>query len=429
MTDSGQRIHFDLPFKVARALSFSSRTNWETGETPWAAALVARQAGGLPVYDLTSGNPTQCGFHYDPALLDALVDPCSLRYAPDPRGLSAARLAVCGYYKEHIAWVRAALLSEAPTVEAPTEQQVVLTTSTSEAYSFLFRLLCDPGDEVLIAQPSYPLFDFLAVLDDVKLVAYPLFYDHGWHLDLHALLQKISARTRAIIIVHPNNPTGNFTTGEDRRALEQIAVQYGLALIIDEVFLDYSFEKPVASFVTDSHPALTFVMSGLSKIAGLPQMKLSWIVACGPEEDLKGALNRLEVIADTFLSVPAPIQHALPIWLAGRGSLQTQISARVAHNLAELDDQLTGADLVARLQMDGGWYVVVRIPAVMDGQELALQLLQATGVAVHPGHLFGMASNAYIVISLLTHTASFREGVARLLAFVATSTPHSPQPG
>jgi alanine-synthesizing transaminase len=396
-------------------MRFSARTDWDTTETEWAKAFASRRVGSLPFYDLTIANPTQCGFRYNEHLLAALDQTAATHYEPLPFGLISAREAVCEYYRDHATTLNHRVESDI----AP--EQVILTTSTSEAYSFLFRLLCDPGDEVLIAQPSYPLFDFLATLDDVKPVSYPLFYDHGWHLDLHGLRMKIGPRTRAIVIVHPNNPTGHFTREADRHALESICEEFGLALIVDEVFLDYSLQGQAASFVTGAHPALTFVLSGLSKVAGLPQMKLSWIAAFGPEDALQAALSRLDVIADTFLSMSAPLQLALPAWLGGRVSIQQQIRGRVKENLAILDSLLRHEASVDRLEVEGGWSATLRAPAVRTGDDMALWLIAEHGIAVHPGAFFGMASEGYLVASLLAETRLFQAGAASLVHLLGTA--------
>ena len=312
---------------------FSRRTGWDTVETEWAGLLRKRRAAGLPVLDLTASNPTRCRFEYDSeAILGALQSQAVLDYDPNPKGLLRAREAVAGYYAGHGRNTQGAA--------AVDPEHIFLTTSTSEAYSYLFRLLCDPGDEVLIAQPSYPLFDFLADLDDVRLVSYPLFYDYGWHLDPAALRERITPRTRAIALVHPNNPTGHYTKAAERAVLEVICAEFGLALIVDEVFLDLSAwaeDVTEPSFAEqdggEAHPVLTFVLSGLSKIAGLPQMKAAWVACFGPQAELGQALGRLEVIADTFLSINAPVQWAMPMWLAGRGMIQEQIRERTRRNL------------------------------------------------------------------------------------------------
>ncbi|HTV04003.1 MAG TPA: pyridoxal phosphate-dependent aminotransferase [Acidobacteriaceae bacterium] len=367
---------------------FSARTSWDMVETELARAVRERRAVGLPLYDLTASNPTRCGFHYDEtAILAPLAQPRALIYDPDSRGMLSARAAVCRYYAGHGAELN-------PT-------NVFLTPSTSEAYSYLFRVLCDPGDEVLIAQPSYPLFDFLAQIESVRLIPYPLFYDHGWHLDAEALRRKITPRTRAIALVHPNNPTGHFIKATERRELEAICKRHGLALIVDEVFLDYRLGAVAApSFACDEHPVLTFVLSGLSKIAGLPQMKAAWIAAFGPSIVLAPALDRIEVIADTFLSMNTPVQYALSSWLEVRGEIRRQIIDRVRQNLSLLDRELTGGP-VSRLDVEGGWYAVLRIPAIEPDEKVAIRLVREFGVEIYPGRFFGFSEFGWLVTSLL----------------------------
>ncbi len=382
---------------------FSQRTSWERETTALAEAVSARRAAGLPVIDLAAANPTRCGFHYDaPGLLAYLTSEQALTYEPDPLGLPSARQAACGYYRSHGASVE--------------PDQICLTTSTSEAYSFLFRLLCDPGDEVLIAQPSYPLFDFLADLDDVRLVSYPLFYDHGWQTEPGSIQARLSPRTRAIAVVHPNNPTGHHVSPADRAEIERLCAEHGLALIVDEVFLDYPLDHPRPSFCRGSHPALTFVLSGLSKVAALPQMKASWIVTLGPDALQREALARLELIADTFLSMNAPVQHALAGWLDGRAVLQQQIAARVRANLAKLDELLAADPSVSRLAIEAGWYAVLRVPAIGSDDELVLALAERWGVVIHPGHYYGFQGEGWLVVSLLPPLREFEQGVRYVLA-------------
>ncbi len=390
------------------AQKFSRRTGWDTSETEWAKLLRERRAAGLPILDLTASNPTRCGFNYDAeAVLSALRDGAALDYNPDPKGLLQAREAVAAYYADHGARVD--------------PEHIFLTTSTSEAYSFLFRLLCDPGDEVLIAQPSYPLFDFLAELDDVRLTPYPLFYDYGWHLDPAGLRGRITSRTRAIALVHPNNPTGHYTKTAERAELEIICAEHGLALIVDEVFLDYALGEAEAgsSFASGDHSVLTFVLSGLSKVAALPQMKAAWVACFGPRPELNQALGRLEVIADTFLSMNAPIQWAIPRWLAGRSGMQEQIRARTAVNLQALDLALGEGGGVSRLKAEAGWYAVLRIPATIKDEETALRLLRDHGIAIHSGDFFGFDESGWLVASLLPLEATFNYGINRLVGYVA----------
>ena len=384
--------------KEPRRYPWSTRTAWDLTETPWAQQLARLRTAGAQLCDLTASNPTHCGFGYETAsILAPLSDPGALSYNPDPRGLRAARGAVCRYYRDHGALVE--------------PEQIILTTSTSEAYSFLFRLLCDPGDEVLIGQPGYPLFDFLARLDDVGLVPYELFYDHGWHLDLESLRRRVTSRTRAIMIIHPNNPTGNFTRRGEREAIEALCREQGLALIVDEVFLDYGLDQRGESFATGSHTVPTFVLSGLSKVAALPQMKAAWI-ACFAEDE---AIERLEVISDTFLSLSAPIQCALPVWLSERATLQGQIMERLQANLVSLDAILLQQKLVSRLAVEAGWYAVLRVPGLQPQEDTALDLLLEQGVVVHPGGFFGFSGQGWLVVSLLTPLEEFRVGVEAII--------------
>ena len=386
---------------------FSKRTNWNLEENAYTRALRGYREAGKQIFDLTASNPTTCGFQYDEAaILEALRDPASLRYEPEPKGMLTAREAVAGYYRERA------------SVDVDPER-LILTTGTSEAYSFLFRLLCEPGDEVLIAHPSYPLFEFLAEIQDVRLRPFQIVYDHGWQIDFHSLRQELNARARAIVLVHPNNPTGHFTAACEADELNAICAQHELALIVDEVFLDYELraaphKKRHGTFMQND-AALTFVLSGLSKIAALPQMKVGWIAASGPAGLVRESMARLEVIADTYLSLNAPLQCALPALLAQRGAMQKQVMARVESNLAELDRHIARQKSVSRLEVEGGWYAVLRVPAVRSDEELAIRLLEERGVLVHPGHFYDFAGEGYLVISLLAPRAEFAEGVRALL--------------
>ena len=385
-------------------MRFSKRTGWNTEESDLSRAHRRRVADGLPIADLTASNPTQCGFEYPSDLLRALTQPQALEYDPQPRGLLVAREAVCAYYKDHG-------ISLDPA-------QIILTTSTSEAYSYLFRLICDPGSEILVPQPGYPLFDYLAVLDDVIVRAAPLVYDHGWQIDPEGFRRAISPRTRAIVLVHPNNPTGHFTKPWEAEELAGICRENDLSLIVDEVFLDYSLGEQSSSFTAGLEGVPVFVVSGLSKIAGLPQMKAAWIVATGP--DRAASLDRLEVIADTFLSMNAPVQWALPRWLEGRNSIQQQIRSRTAANLAELDRQLASFPAVNRLEVEGGWYAILRIPALKPDEDTALALVDE-GVWVHPGSFFGLPPSGWLVVSLLGPERDFSTGVTALLGTLGTN--------
>jgi len=399
-TITGTLLSCDRP----KLMRFSHRTDWNTEENELARAHRLRKQAGLPIADLTVSNPTRCGFVHPASLLDALADRRALDYDPQPAGLVSARQAVCEYYAGHGA--------------AVDPGHIVLTTSTSEAYSFLFRLLCDPASEILSLEPGYPLFDFLAVLDDVRLKAAPLVYDpgrnQGWQIDAEAMRRAITPETRAIVVVNPNNPTGHFTKPWEAAELACLCREFDLALIVDEVFLDYGIGAQGASFAAGLEGVPVFVVSGMSKIAGLPQMKAAWIVVTG--EERRRALKRLEVIADTFLSMNAPVQWALPGWLAGRGAIQEQIRRRVTANLAVLDRQLAALPVVRRLAVEGGWYAVLRIPALEPDEQTVLELLEQ-GVWVHPGYFFGMPESGWLVVSLLAPEQEFSVGVATLIDY------------
>jgi len=383
---------------------FAKRTDWNLAPNRLSEALAAYRAAGKPLLDLTVSNPTECGFAYDSeAILNALRNPGALKYEPNPRGLECARRAVAQYYAEKAAAVAI--------------EDIVLTASTSEAYSFVFRLLCDPGDEILIPAPSYPLFDFLADILDIKLVRYALVYDHGWQIDFHALEQAITPRARGVIVVHPNNPTGHFAKPADFVKLNSLCAARGMAIIADEVFLDFSLGKNRPASFAANRGAPTFTLSGLSKISGLPQMKAAWLVASGPEQLKAEALARLEVIADTYLSVNAPVQLAIPKFLEQRHAFHEQVMSRIRRNLAELDRQLAAQKTVARLTVEGGWCAVLRVPVTQCDEDLAIELLTTQGVSVHPGQFYEFPADGCLVVSLLTPEESFARGTERL--FVA----------
>jgi aspartate/methionine/tyrosine aminotransferase len=387
---------------------FADRTKWDLGHNRLSEALEKHRAAGKPLIDLTMSNPTECGFRYhSEKILAALRNQDALRYEPNPRGLETARQAVADYY--------GCCVSSGKNIYL---DNIFLTTSTSEAYSFVFRMLCDPGEEILIPEPSYPLFSFLADIQDVKAVAYPLVYDdnEGWRIDFHALEEAITAQTRGVIVVHPNNPTGHFTKTHEFVRLNEICAARDIALIADEVFLDFSLGGNSPPTFAANAGALTFTLSGLSKIAGLPQMKAAWVIVSGPEL-LKGkALERLEVIADTYLSMNAPVQLALPMFLEQRQDFQRQAVERVRQNLAEMDSQLEKQKSCERLRIEGGWYAVLRVPAIRSDEELAIEMLTARDVYVHPGHFYDFPSEGYLVVSLIAPELDFAEGIKRLLS-------------
>jgi aspartate/methionine/tyrosine aminotransferase len=385
---------------------FSDRTNWKLTRNRLTEALDEVRSSRARVLDLTLSNPTRAGLHYDePLILRSLASPRAMDYDPQPKGLSSARAAVVEYYQaQHGIHVNA--------------ERLILTTSTSEGYSFVFRLLCNPGDELLVPKPSYPLFEFLGDLQDVKLVPYPLIYDHGWQMDFPSLQKAVTHRTRGVIVVHPNNPTGSYVHVHEQDSLNKFCREHELVLIADEVFLDYSHNGALQRSFAANQDVLTFTLSGVSKISALPQMKVAWIATSGPAALVEAAQARLEVIADTYLTMNAPIQWATPALLGQRQSIQRQLLDRVLANLAELDRQLPAQKTCQRLSVEGGWYAVVRVPVTQTDEELAVDLLRRKSVLVHPGHFYDFPSDGYLVLSLIVQRAEFAEGMGRLLEIV-----------
>jgi alanine-synthesizing transaminase len=375
-------------------MNFSKRSAFDPTPNELSLALEHRRARGERVFDLTESNPTRAGIAYDDrAILGALSAPGAMRYEPAPFGIPSARDAV------------AKAMSADPS-------RVVLTASTSEAYAFLFALFCDAGDEVLAPAPSYPLFSQLAALSDVRLVPYRLRYDGAWHVDLASLRAARSPRTRAVLVVSPNNPTGSCLTRDELSAMEEL----GLPIVCDEVFAEYMFlggRGRVACAARDASRSLVFSLGGLSKLAALPQMKLAWTIAGGPEELVAPALERLAFIADAYLSVATPVQHALPALLAAGEVSRRAIAERTRANLAALDRAVAGT-AATRLDLEGGWYATLRAPRVRSEMETCLRALDR-GAYVHPGSFFGFEDEAYVVVSLLTREQDFAAGTAALL--------------
>jgi alanine-synthesizing transaminase len=398
--DDGLRVCIQPARIIVRM--FSRRTGWRLTPNRFTQAQQELRAAGREVLDLTISNPTRAGLHYDAeTILQAFANPDAMDYDPQPKGLRSAREAVASYYrKQH---------------DEVDPESVILTSSTSEGYSYVFRLLCNPEDEILVPKPSYPLFEFLADLQDVKLVPYPLLYDHGWQIDFPTLYKAVNHRTRAVVVVHPNNPTGSYVAEAERIALHDFCHENKLALIVDEVFLDYAHDGAARSTFATNHDALTFTLSGVSKISGLPQMKLAWIVSSGPDDQVAAALARLEIIADTFLSMSAPIQLAAAGLLKQRHSLQPQLLDRVRTNLMEFDRELTKQKICQRLDVEGGWYAVLRVPATQSDEDLAIEILRKRSVLVHPGHFYDFPSDGYLIVSLITPPQDFRDGMAQIL--------------
>ncbi len=380
---------------------FSSRFHWDSRPNRLTGLLAQKRSAGTPILDLTESNPTHAGLHYPPGMLADLADPRVLQYDPVPAGSTEARGAVSAYYAARGCAVDAS--------------RILLTASTSEAYAYLFKLLADPGDEVLAPRPSYPLFEYLATMESVTVRQYPLVYHGGWSMDLDALAAEMSQRTRAVILVNPNNPTGSFVKRGELAALVRLCAGRGVALISDEVFSDYALTSDGERVKTlaEVEECLAFSMSGLSKIAGLPQMKLGWIVASGPEAVRREAMEKLEWIADTYLSVSTPVQCAAAALLEAGEAVQQQIRVRSAENLAFAEELLRGSAANV-LAVEGGWYITVQVPRVRSEEEWVLRMLERENVLVQPGFFYDFMREAFLIVSLLTEPAVFREGLERL---------------
>lgn len=382
---------------------FSSRIAFDISANRLSVALNRKRASGERILDLTESNPTTAGLQYpQEAICEALGDARGLAYHPTPQGLQEARSAISGYYHGRVL-----------------PERILLTASTSEAYSYAFKLLCDPGDEVLVPRPSYPLFEYLAALECVRVVQYPLRYDYGWSIDTQELRGLVTPRTRAVAFVNPNNPTGSFLKRSEYREVVNLCRQHSLVILCDEVFADYAFDgdperMPTLTGTTD---VLTLCLSGLSKVSGLPQMKLGWIAAAGPDREAERALQGLELIADTFLSVASPVQYASHALLAIRVSMQEQILGLARRNLALLRQRTSNTPLRV-LRAEGGWYATVQVPRIRSEEDWVVELLERHNVLVQPGFFYDFDAEAFLVLSLLTPEADFAQGVETLCSTV-----------
>jgi aspartate/methionine/tyrosine aminotransferase len=393
---------------------FASRTNWPLETNRLTRALEEQRKSGKKLFDLTASNPTTCGLVYpEQEILAALSSPQALVYRPESKGLFEVREAVAEYYAGRAGFSAARLSSRIDP------ERILMSSGTSEAYTHIFRLLCEAGDEVLIPAPGYPLFEFLADLADIRLVPYPLLYDHGWQIDFASLRAAITPRSRAVLVVHPNNPTGSFIKQREAAELAEICAAREMAIVADEVFLDYTNGATPAQSFALHDAALTFTLSGISKISLLPQMKLAWAVVSGPQALVQPAIDRLEIIADTYLSPSTPVQLALPKFLSLRYGLQEQLQQRISANLSTLDGLLRDSKSLARLDREGGWYAILRVPVTATDDDLTVALLEQCSVLVHPGHFFNFSRDGFLVISLISPESEFREGVRRLFDFLA----------
>jgi alanine-synthesizing transaminase len=386
---------------------FSSRFHWNLQPNRLTQLLAAKRASGEHVIDLTESNPTAAGLDYSPEIVGAFNDQRILAYNPTPAGMDDARAAVQAYYS-----------ARGIAVDV---SRILLTASTSEAYAYLFKLLTNPGDEVLVPRPSYPLFEYLATMESVAARQYPLVYHGTWSIDMDALAAEMSPRTRAVVLVNPNNPTGSYLKRAELQHLENLCAAREIALISDEVFSDYALTADPGRVATLANVdrCLAFSMSGLSKIAGLPQMKLGWIVASGPLH--REAMEKLEWIADTYLSVATPVQCAAARLLEAGEKIQRQIRERTIENLA-FARQSFGGSPANILAVEGGWYIVLQVPRIRTEEEWTLELLDRENVLVQPGFFYDFESEAFLVVSLLTLSDTFREGVGKVLSFAHALT-------
>jgi alanine-synthesizing transaminase len=391
---------------------FSSRTDWNLTPNSLSVLLAEKRKRGEPVADLTESNPTRCGFSYNSELLQVLATDRSFLYEPDPHGHLVAREGIAEHYRK--------------SGIALDPSNIFLTASTSEGYSHLFKLLCNPGDSVLVPKPSYPLFDYLCALNDVEVRHYRLRYDDEWHFDMDSINDAIDSSTRALLLVHPNNPTGSFVKNSERKKILDLVERRKLALIVDEVFSSYSMMERndiTRSFASETR-ALIFTLNGISKLLGLPQMKLAWITVSGGSEVVHNAIDRLEIICDTYLSTGTPIQHALPQILQSGKEVTDQIRNRVRANYKALR-LMTAQSPLSIFEMEGGWTAMIQLPRIMSDEAWALRLLTESNVLTHPGHFFEIDQDACIVVSLLPQESTFSNGIRDILQLVQSAVKFS----
>jgi alanine-synthesizing transaminase len=396
-------------------MKFSVRTSWDREKNRLTQLYLKLREQGKIIADLTLSNPTECGIVYPgQKIFSALSNSQSLHYAPDPHGLLTARRAVMSYYKERFAEIR--------------EENIFITASTSEAYSLLFTLLCNPGETILAPRPSYPLFEFLAQLTGIVLKYYPLRYEGGWYIDTDAIAHSMIPSTKAIILVHPHNPAGMFIKKDEYRKIIEIAKQHSIAVIADEVFLDFTLGslKNALGTTAGTSDVLTFTLSGISKTLGLPQLKLGWIVISGEEQLSREAAGRLEILSDTYLSANTPVQIALPDLMNGCATVQRNIQERIKSNYTYIYELLSGTGQqkdypCSALEAEGGWYVILRVPRTQTAEAWAMELLDKHNIYVYPGHFFDFDDEGFLVVSLLTDEETFRRSIRQVADFISES--------
>lgn len=381
---------------------FSGKFEYNTSENKISRLLTEKRKSGVRIYDLTESNPTRAGFDYEAEkILESVYQKGSLEYNPDPKGIPAARKAVKEYYKSAGLKV--------------SEENIFLTSSTSEAYSFVFKLLTDPFDEILIPSPGYPLFSFIAEMESVTVKHYTLKYqaENRFRIDIDSIGRQLSPRVKAIVLVNPNNPTGNYLDKEDLTGIISLCKANNIALICDEVFLDFNIDTGCRSkiSVVTVYDVLTFTLSGISKICALPQMKLSWIAVNGPDKIREAAKSKLEIISDTYLSAGTPVQIGLSALLKGRHHIQKQIKERIISNYTILKSEFGQDRYISVLNTEGGWYSVLKINIPVNEEKLAYDLLSKHNVYIHPGYFFDFEDEGYAVVSLLTKQHELKKGI------------------
>ncbi|PJZ78257.1 pyridoxal phosphate-dependent aminotransferase [Leptospira neocaledonica] len=385
---------------------FSDRFEFIPGENDLYSLLESFKRSEQDWIDLTVSNPTKVGLVYPrEAILHSIEKPESMEYDPNPKGMLNARKSIVGYYKEKGYNI--------------SEEDLFLTSSSSEAYSYLIKLLCNPGEEVLIPSPGYPLFEFLSLLDGVEFNSYKLDQNDSWKIDFEDLGSKITNKTKILFLVSPNNPTGSLLTSEEFEKLKVISKTKKITLILDEVFSDYLHEENQNQFDFFHTDFPIFVVNGISKILALPQMKLSWIHVGGPTNWKKECKERLEIISDTYLSVGTPIQLALPELFQWRNMIQSQILRRIRRNLQILENFHSSHTGIGYTSPKGGWYAVLRSESFLNDKEFSFRLLEKEKVLVHPGSIFGFEEDSgSIVISLISETELFQSGLEKISTFL-----------
>lgn len=379
-------------------MQFSNRFEWDTGQNKISQIADQKRKDGMAICDLTVSNPTKIDLGVDRSI-DRDYVAISNTYQPASTGLETAKCAIVQYYQDHAIDID--------------NSQIVITASTSEAYTYLFRLLADAGDEILIPQPSYPLLDYLLRLDCIHNVPYYLRYVDGeWKVDLESVEMAITSRTRAVILVNPNNPTGSFIKEDEFNGISELCMRNNIPLIVDEVFVDYNYDRDRSNARSfsgyDSVPA--FFLNGLSKSCGLPQMKLSWIIVSGQEHDRQSSLNALETIADMYLSVSTPIQHATASFFASRSIFQRRLLDRILDNQKCAEEAFMDAAIEC-LRPEGGWYGLLQFPDTHTDEEWAMRILQKSNVFYHPGYFYNFNEEAFLVFSLIIDPDMFKEGM------------------